>query len=180
MEGPPISIFSIQVLKSYPFLTDKGMEHFSDNVVSISLINTEDLSEMELKGFKKDSRIQVKFSKEKIDSSFNKCYMYDYEKEDKPSNKDVDVSNEDGKIVCLATKTGDVLVGDYSTGMAWWLILIIVLLCLLFVGGVLLLVFKFVINGKKTPEPERKATLNELSTVGQKRKYMDITDTPAQ
>ena len=180
--GIDISKYLIKVInyKSYPFLTDKGMEHFSDNVVSISLINTEDLSEMELKGFKKDSRIQVKFSKEKIDSSFNKCYMYDYEKEDKPSNKDVDVSNEDGKIVCLATKTGDVLVGDYSTGMAWWLILIIVLLCLLFVGGVLLLVFKFVINGKKTPEPERKATLNELSTVGQKRKYMDITDTPAQ
>ena len=132
---------------NYPFITGKGLEAFYRHVISVeAFVENEKKDEdivLKVKDLEEDSMLQVIYRKNFLNTTnttFNSCYIFDYEdmKEPKEKNTIKDATDEIF-LNCKCSMFGDVLVGDFDgsgDGLAGWAIFLIVLASLIGAVGI--------------------------------------------
>ena len=144
---------SVVAFKKYPLLTSKGLTQFAPYVVAVTVFDEDgNENDVEFSADNEDEQVQIEFNKGTIGKDKDKCYMFNYEYDDKPVQFKQSSNNGENSVVKCNMKDleGDVLVGNKGTQtlLGLYIVVSIIITVIVVVGGVYF--WKQCMNNKKT------------------------------
>ena len=131
---------SVVVFKKYPLLTTKGLQQFAPFVVAITVFDEEgNENDIEFNADNEDEQVQVEFSKGVIGRDKDRCYIFNYEYDDKPVQMKESGDGQGVVVKCnMKDLDGDVLVGNKGTQtlLGLWILGGVIIGVIGIVGGV--------------------------------------------
>lgn len=135
--------FCVNKYQNYPFITTKGTDTFYRHVIAVEAISgDEDYNVVKVEKLEKDNQLTISYRQNFLapaNLTDEKCYLFDSESQNKPKTKSTKGSKDDKYLICTCDKFGDVLVGDFKSGLPGYAIALITIgsLAVAGVGGFL-------------------------------------------
>ena len=175
-DNNPLGV-AVFLFKQYPYFTSQSEGHFIKDVVSLKLItdiNTgdNDIQIINVKNIPKKRAVNTTYSgRSLINSTFNKCYTFNYDVNRVPREKNIykkKTANE--TVSCFSSNFDDVLYGNFSdNSLQYWEIIVIVIAIICVLLDVFLLVYwlmcsknsnKQVVNNYDNEMSKQKSTID--------------------